>query len=76
MLINFTLINFTVTKVNSHTLVDRINSFLKYIFNNEYRKAIKLGLIKRIPDGTNGMIGSIRYLLNKYTDNSNFKDSP
>ena len=59
----------------SHTLVGRINNFikdkdidvLKYVLNNEYRKAIKLRLTKRIPDG---MIDSIRYLLNNYTDNN------
>ena len=62
----------------SHTLVGCINNFikdkdidvLKYVFNNEYRKAIKLRLTKRIPDGTNGMLDSIRYLLNNYTDNN------
>ena len=62
----------------SHTLVGRINNFikdkdidvLKYVLNNEYRRVIKLRLTKRIPDGTNGMIDSIRYLLNNYTDNN------
>ena len=31
---------------------------------------MKLRLTKRVPDGTNGIIDSIRYLLNNYTDNN------
>jgi hypothetical protein len=60
------------------TLLERVSSFcnqtnidlMKYVFNDTYRNSKKCILQEHLPGGQNGLIDSIRYILNNYSYNN------
>ena len=58
-----------------NTLIDKVLSicnkqkidFMSYVFNDNYRNTYKKNLQYQPVDGQNGLIDSIRFILNNYT---------
>ena len=63
----------------SNTLYSRVNkicmrknvNIVKFIFDNKYKTVVKKGFFKNVPNGSNGIVDSLRYVLSKAESKEN-----
>ena len=63
----------------SNTLYSRVNkicmrknvNIVKFIFDNKYKTVVKKGFFKNVPNGSNGIVDSLCYVLSKAESKEN-----